>query len=149
MNEEAIKNRRNYFRIYFDKPLCSTMSISLINKRPVNTGRSKVCIEDISASGLRFVSNFKMPVSSNVIMDFNTKILGQAMQFSGWIVRRDEIKQDIWEYGVRFLAVEKTSSNYLDVLNKLSLKLRKSNHNDFCSFCSKEDKIECLKLRME
>ncbi len=147
MKQEASKNRRNYFRISFDKPLCSTMSISLINNCPVNTGKTKVCIENISASGLKFVSNFKMPISRDVIINFNTKILNQTIQFSGWIVRRDEIEENIWEYGVHFLSAEKTSSKYLDLLNKLTLKLRKNTDNECCSFCSKEDRLECMRLQ--
>ncbi len=141
--EKKFENKRNYYRIYFDTPLCSTMTIALVNNKPVNMGKSKVCIKDISAGGLRFICNFEMPISSNVIIDFNTKILGQALQFSGFILRKNVIKENVWEYGVKFVAAEMTSSKYLDTLNKLAIKLNK-NYSVDCAFCSKEDKEKCL-----
>lgn len=141
--KKNIDNKRNYYRIYFDTPLCSTMTIALVNNTPVNISKSNVCIQDISAGGLRFICNFEMPISSCIIIDFNTKILGQALQFSGYILRRERLKTNTWEYGVTFIATEKTSFKYLDTLNKLEVKLSKNYRVD-CNFCSKEDKTKCF-----
>lgn len=148
MLENKQKNKRNYFRIYFKTPLCASMTIALINNKPINTGKTRVCIEDISASGLRFISNVKMPISEGIILDFVTHIFNDVTQFSGYIVRRNEIENNIWEYGVQFLAVEKTSSEYLEILNKLNIKLKKKYNIDDCSFCEKKSKRECLKLQL-
>ncbi|MTI48758.1 PilZ domain-containing protein [Sporosalibacterium faouarense] len=148
MLQKFEKNQRSYFRIYFNNPLCATMTIALVNKKPVNTGRTRVCIEDISASGLRFISNMKMPISEGIILDFQTDILDQSKQFSGFIVRRQALKEDIWEYGVQFIAVDKTSSQYLETFNKLSIKIRKNYNIQDCSFCESDNQEECLKFRI-
>lgn len=148
MTSNANENRRNYFRIYFETPLCGSMTISLINEKPVNTGKTRVCIEDISASGLRFFSTIKIPISQNIIIDFKTDILNENKQFSGYVVRKYEVEEDIWEYGIRFVAVERTSSEYLLILNNLAIKMRKKNNIENCSFCTQEEKRECLKLHL-
>lgn len=49
-------NRRKYFRVECATPICSEVTIVRINNQAVNTGATKVCVEDIGPGGLKFIS---------------------------------------------------------------------------------------------
>ncbi|RKD29532.1 PilZ domain-containing protein [Thermohalobacter berrensis] len=142
-NQET--NRRKFFRIYFNAPLCSEISIIMVNGEKVNTGTTRVCIEDIGPGGLRFLSYLKLPDNAEIILQFNTRILGKNQSFNGEIVWSKKRNSELWQYGVKFIVDDATQNKYVGLLNRLLIRLKKIKILSDCSFCSSENKIRCLR----
>ena len=115
--QKAKQSKRKHYRLDFPYPLEADMQLVSIAGRNMNLGVSKVLIEDISIGGLRFVSNLKLPTRGDVIYKFKSEILGQSISLNGRIVWKEEINEDLTEYGIEFSidGEELTSlSNLLD-----------------------------------
>ena len=139
-------NRRRYYRIECARPICSEITIVKVNNIPVNTGKTKVCIEDISVGGLKFVSKLILPVDSNIIVNFCVVILEQEIILQGFIVRRSELLSGVLQYGVKFLLEDSEIKSVAKILNALE-NLKTRNVKDFGpSFCIK-DKLQCFSLQ--
>lgn len=51
-----MKNKRGFYRLESKRPFCANMEIIWIRNNAIQTGNAQVCIDDIAAGGLRFVS---------------------------------------------------------------------------------------------
>ena len=131
-------NKRKYNRIKCNIPLCSDVTIIKVNNKRVNTGKTKVCVEDISASGLRFISSLNLPVSPNFIISLETIILKQQLLFKGIIVRKQEIKSGIFAYGAKFLMDDQDVKAFANIVNDLDYVTSKKIKNSDSSLCSKD-----------
>lgn len=139
-------NRRRYYRITCAHPICSEITIVKVNNFPVNTGKTKVCIEDISMGGLKFVSKLVLPVDPNVIVNFYIVVLDQEIMLQGFIVRRSELTGDILQYGVKFLLEESDIKSFAKILNALEHIKNRKIKDLGPSFCIK-DKLQCFSLQ--
>ena len=79
------------------------MRLVSIAGRSMELGKSNVLIEDMSIGGLRYVSTLKLPVRGDVLFQFETEILGKALTLNGSIVWKEEINEDLIEYGIKFI----------------------------------------------
>lgn len=133
-------NNRKYFRVQCKIPICTQMSIVKVDNREVTTGTGHICVEDIGAGGLKFLSGLNLPVSDVLVIEFKLEIAEELIAFYGYIVRKEELQHDIHRYGVKFIkdAVENQKSvKMLNELNKEGL----LNSSNFC--CGHV--VECLK----
>jgi hypothetical protein len=136
-------NKRKHIRIKCNVPLCSEVTIIKVNNKKVNTGKTKVCVEDIGAGGLRFISSLDLPVNPNFIVSFETLILKQELLFNGIIVRKQEINNGIFAYGAKFLMDDQDIKAFANVINDLDYVISKKIKNIDSNLCSK-DRMECL-----
>ncbi|MEH7385419.1 EAL domain-containing protein [Bacillus sp. JJ1521] len=123
---EITNNRREYFRINFDIPLIASMTLTSIHGRKVELGKAEVIVEDIGAGGLRFLSDIRLTVHRNIILEFETEILGNNVIMQGVIVWMNEMKYESYQYGVEFLFDNDDRSDLTQILNKLAIVLRKN-----------------------
>ncbi|MEW9124684.1 MAG: PilZ domain-containing protein [Thermotaleaceae bacterium] len=149
METQRSNKHRQYFRITLAQPLCGTMTIALIGDRAIQTGNTDVCIEDIGPGGLRFLSHLKLPTSNNIILEFCSKICGQEYALWGSVVRAVEREKNIWEYGVEFHLDEITQARYVTLFHQLAVKVYKYKQWHDCRFCSKENRVQCLKEKIQ
>ena len=49
-----------------------------------------------------YVSTLKLPVRGDVLFQFETEILGKTIKLTGSIVWKEEINEDLMEYGIEF-----------------------------------------------
>ena len=119
-----VKERRKYFRIPFQYPLLSSMTIAKIHGRKVKLGKSEVLIENIGLGGLRFLSELRLPVSKEIVLEFQTTILGQQIQVYGYVVWMKELLDDLYQYGVEFILDENGRMELAKILNKLAIQLK-------------------------
>lgn len=147
MEVQALNNKREYFRIKLNQPLCAAMTIVLVDGQPMETGSTNVCIEDIGPGGLLFVSHLKLPESKRIILEFDTRICGQDRQFWGSVTRANQKSEGIWEYGLEFYIDEATRSQYTYLFNQLAIKLYKHNQWNNCSICTEDEQAICLQTR--
>ncbi|SHI62675.1 PilZ domain-containing protein [Geosporobacter subterraneus DSM 17957] len=147
MRTTVLENKREYFRLDLKPPLCASMRIVLIDGQPKKTGSTSVCIEDIGAGGLRFISHLKFPESRRIILEFDSRICGQYYKFWGSVVRAEKKEEGIWEYAIAFYVDEPTRSKYITLFNQLAVKLYKFKQWGSCDICPKEEPMECLRSR--
>ena len=139
-----VEESRNFFRIPLHFPLSGSMTLTRINGRKVDVGQTTVLIEDIGLGGLRFLSDLKLTVNPNIILEFETILFAEPLKLLGSIVWALEIKPDIYQYGIEFSIVEGERTILTPLLNKLAINLRKAPLVPDCSFIT-EDRYTFIK----
>lgn len=143
---QHIEKQREFFRISLQNALYSEMSISSIQGKRVAPKNTQVLIEDIGPGGLRFLSHLKLPISSNVILRFETQLLGKFIQLHGCVVWKKELKSEelLIQYGLKFTIDESTRKDITPVLNTLAIRLRRNPIVQKCNFIL-IDKVDYFK----
>ena len=121
----VMEDRRKFFRIHLDVPLSASMTLIRIHGRNVELGRTEVLIEDIGLGGLRFLSDIRLAVHRDIILEFETEILGDTIKMYGSVVWMRELKSEIYQYGLEFSMDESERSVLARLLNKLAILLEK------------------------
>lgn len=139
------ENKREFFRVYLDIPLCSQITLLKINGQEINMGYSNVCINDIGPGGLLFTSDLDFPIKDNISFKFKTKLLNSRVLLEGQIVRKIIVNEGIFKYGVSFEISEEKRAQCIKLLNDVAIGLRRNAELRDCSFCTKESFEECFK----
>ena len=64
------------------------MTLTRINGRTVDVGRTIILIEDIGLGGLCFLTDLKLTINPNIIFEFDTyleRLLNCLALLSGWM----------------------------------------------------------------
>ena len=133
-NASFTVDQRRFFRIDLDYPLSASMTLIRIHGRNVQLGRTEVLIENIGLGGLRFLSNLRLAIQRDVILEFETEILGSTVKMQGAVVWMKEMKAGIFQYGLEFSMEESERPGLTQYLNKLAILLRKNPLVPDCSF---------------
>ncbi|SDM90477.1 PAS domain S-box-containing protein/diguanylate cyclase (GGDEF) domain-containing protein [Psychrobacillus sp. OK028] len=144
LENPAIEEQRKFFRVPLHFPLSGSMTITRINGRMVDIGKTVVLIEDIGLGGLRFLTDLKLTVNLNIILEFETYLFGEPIKLLGSIVWMNEIKTDIYQYGLEYAFEESERAEFTPILNKLAIKLRQAPIVPDCSFVT-EDRYNFIK----
>lgn len=144
MQRKLNSERRSYFRLTLEKPLCAKMTIALINGEYVNTGNTKICVLDIGPGGLKYLSALNMPQDPHITLGFLTTISNEMIYLHGTIARRIEVQDGIYEYGIQFLITEERRDEIIKLINVLAVGQRNKWNISHSSLCPVEDKIACL-----
>ncbi|ARD46980.1 EAL domain-containing protein [Sporosarcina sp. P33] len=131
---EVFEEKRKFFRVPLHYPLSGSMTLTRINGRAVDVGKTAVLIENIGMGGLRFLTDLKLTVNPNIILKFETYIFGETITLLGSIVWMNEIKPDIYQYGLEFTINESERAMITLVLHKLAIELRRNSLVPDCSF---------------
>ena len=126
MHSSVENNARHYYRLHLDPPLCSDMTIVRVNGKTLETGAASVLIVDLGAGGLRFQTNLQLPVSPNVVLEFETIILQQTIKMFGYVVRSISMSEDLTEYGVQFTMDEDKIARLSQLINTLAIRKRQN-----------------------
>ncbi|HHV95660.1 MAG TPA: EAL domain-containing protein [Clostridiaceae bacterium] len=81
-----IEDKRKYFRLKFQQLLEADMTVIEVNDRKVKVGNTKVLIENIGPGGLCFISNIRLLVTKNVILQFTSELIDKEIKVHGYIV---------------------------------------------------------------
>lgn len=141
---EEQQNRRKYFRLELNKALCGNVEIVQIKGKSIHTKITKVCIEDIGPGGLRFVSDLKLPVTNEIVLEIEIKLLDEYVKLLGIIVRRKDLSENLFEYGVQFTIFDHMQNMLTQSINKLTIRLRTRPNLSSCAFCSMPDNEKCF-----
>jgi hypothetical protein len=133
------QNKRQFFRLLLPHPLSADVTIIKIKENAIETGNTRVLIEDISPGGLRFVSNIKLPVTHEVILEFRTDILAKTLYLPGYIVRKTDRAMGIYEYGVKFTLDDNDYATLSQLLNLLTIRLKRTPIVSGCRFATEEE----------
>jgi hypothetical protein len=129
-----VENRRKFFRIHLEVPLYASMTLVRIHGRNVELGKTEVLIEDIGLGGLRFLSDIQLPVHRDILLAFETEILGNNINMYGSVVWMSELKSGVYQYGLEFSTERNERSVLTPLLNKLAILLKKNQLVPDCSF---------------
>ncbi|WP_096551741.1 PilZ domain-containing protein [Ureibacillus thermosphaericus] len=69
----------------------------------MDIGVSKVLVTEIGAGGLRFISNLNLPIRTDILYQFITELLEESILLNAKIVWKEEVNEDLAEYGVKFI----------------------------------------------
>lgn len=131
-------NARNYFRLNFEHPLCAECKIIGVSGATVESKKTIICVLDLSANGMRYVSRLALPADGNILLEYRFVILGQEIKILGTIVRRKQASDTVFEYAVVFSAYDNEMDALSGLINILAIKLRKVKTLSNCSFCTQE-----------
>jgi hypothetical protein len=120
------------------------MTIVSIHGQAVKTKSIHTCIEDIGPGGLKFVSSLKLPVASEILLEFELHILNETHKLLGWVVRKQQRNEGAWEYGVQFHIDEITRKKYIALLNDLSIRVYKYKMLWSYRACMEKRQSKCL-----
>ncbi len=96
------EERRKSFEIDPDDPLRASMTLIQIHGRKVELGRSEVWIEEIELGRLQFLSDLRLVVHKDIILEIETVIRGNTMKMYGSVVWMRELKSGKYQYGLDF-----------------------------------------------
>lgn len=144
-NIPPIKNRRKYFRLQFDFPLCADMTIVRLKGKDIRIGKSRTLVKDISLGGLCFLSNINMPAREGLVLQFTTTIFEKQIQFVGDIVWKLE-ENGLWRYGLKFRMTDKERDQFAPLFNQLLLQLKRNPLLPGCDFL-RGSKVKYLETR--
>ncbi|MFK2825228.1 EAL domain-containing protein [Bacillus sp. B190/17] len=116
----TLDGRRRYAGMNLDFPLVASMTLVQIGGRRVELGKTNVLIENIGLEGMRFLSDMRLTVHPNIILEFETKLFHQTIKMYGSVSWMNEVQADIFQYGLEFLVAEKERSELSRLLNQLS-----------------------------
>lgn len=128
------ENRRKYFRIDLDSPLIGLITLIQFHEKNVQLGKNGILIENIGLGGLRFLSDLHFGIDRKMILEIDTKILGEIVKFHGSVVWMKELKSAIFQYGFEFIINETERSDLAQLLNKLSILAKQKVTAPDCSF---------------
>ena len=123
---KAKQSKRNHYRLHFPYPLEAEMRLVSIAGRSMELGKSNVLIEDMSIGGLRYISTLKLPVRGDVLFQFETEILGRAITLNGSIVWKEEVNEDLIEYGIKFMIGKDEQASLSSLIHTLTKLLKNS-----------------------
>lgn len=139
MCENQVMNKRSFYRVCLEKPICADFKIVECNGRSLSTRLIKACIIDIGPGGLAFATKLSLPTDKNLTFQFNITIDNINIYFRGQIVWRREVgKKTIYNYGVIFNMNETERTEAIKLFNKLSIYIKRGNGHKYCSICDKD-----------
>lgn len=122
------ENKREVFRVGLPIDMCGKIAISKINDNKVNTRMSNVCISNISAVGVKFKSKLILPIEG-ITYNIYIRIFDKAYIFEG-VIRWKKVNADgTFSYGLMFNQSEQEKEELIQIIMKLSQKVKYTNEN--------------------
>jgi len=118
------KNKRKFFRIKFIQQLEADITILKIRDKKINVGNTKVLINNMGPGGLCFISNIKLPVEKEIILQFITRLMEEEIKVCGYVVWTEEIGHNLHKYGVEFAMDENEREDIIRTLNQVQINMR-------------------------
>ncbi len=84
--------------------------------------------------GIRIETNIKLPVRSDLLLQFTTVLFGEKLELYGSIVWNKESDYDYQLYGISFRIDDNSRTHLTYLLNQLQVKLRQNSIIPECSF---------------
>lgn len=123
---KPLEERRKYVRFKFPYHLPMKVYVTKIGSKKVHVGHATGLIEDIGLGGIRFISNIRLPVISELNFKFEFEIMGEKFNLIGSLVYKNDEKHDIFSYGVKFQMSDDETERLAKIINQMTL-LRKLN----------------------
>ncbi|KIL46568.1 hypothetical protein KP77_26950 [Jeotgalibacillus alimentarius] len=117
------------------------MTITQLAGRPLSIGNTPILIDDIGGGGLSFTGKMELPIRQDVMMKFSFEINGKLFEMTGQCRRKDELKNQLYSYGVEFLIKENDRDKLISALHDLQMHLKENPYNPIYPYF-KEEAVE-------
>ena len=117
---------REYFRMPLHIPLGAKITISKIKNSNIETSKAHIAISDISAGGILFRSSLNFPITEDIILEIETKILNNYIKIFGKVIRKKAIADNYFEYGLEFILDEIARKPITKLMNDLQVHLKRN-----------------------
>lgn len=118
--------RRKYFRVTLPQFLKGGMTITEINGKEIQMKAMEIVIKSLGIRGLRFASHLQLPVRSDITMEFTQTVMGEEINMLGNIVWKEDIGNNLFQYGIQFHPNERGEEILTRVLNQLAMNIKKN-----------------------
>jgi diguanylate cyclase (GGDEF)-like protein/PAS domain S-box-containing protein len=112
---------RKFDRFQFSAPVKAAMTITRIKQEKLKIGSTNVNILNIGQDGLSFGSKLQLPVTEEMILQFEIKSFKNSFLLKGHITWKHEKENDEFHYGVKFLREEKSQKQLTTQLKQLKI----------------------------
>ncbi|WP_217589810.1 EAL domain-containing protein [Lentibacillus saliphilus] len=112
--------RRAYFRFEFSECILASVSLKEFNKEKVNLGSTDILIENLSAGGIKFISDLRLPIHTAIKYMFHFTVLNEAFNLEGTLVWTLHAKGDTYFYGCQFDITETERDRIVNLVNKMT-----------------------------
>lgn len=119
-----MNDKRVFFRHKLHSSAFIKLSIHMVRHKVVKSKSTKVELQNLSASGLKFFSQLAFPVDDQVMFKFTVSLLKERVTFLGRIVRR-EVQGDGYEYGVEINSDEFFKKDLQKMISELETRKKK------------------------
>ncbi|MGY3715950.1 EAL domain-containing protein [Sutcliffiella cohnii] len=123
-SSRPIINKRKYYRVDLPYSIEGKMTLTSIQGKEVDLGKTDILIQNIGPGGLKFLSTINLPVRPDAIYQFETTILNEPITVLGHVVWKVE-DVGTFQYGIQFVIDEKDRDRLINLFNHLTLHLRK------------------------
>lgn len=117
--------RRKYFRFEFPYHILAQTTLTKVGKKEIDIGYTPILIENISLGGIRFLSTLRIPVISNLKLEFDFKIMDESFKLQGTIIYRNEEKREIYSYGASLTITEAKRDKLAYIINQMTIRRKK------------------------
>lgn len=117
---KVFSEKREYYRFQFPFPIPGELTISEVDGKEVNVGKSPILIENIGLGGVKVLSALKLPVNTRMKFSVKCQILNETFELPGSIKWLDEEKFGIFSYGLNFELIRVLEDRLASVINRLS-----------------------------
>ncbi|CAM5211571.1 PAS domain S-box-containing protein/diguanylate cyclase (GGDEF)-like protein OS=Ureibacillus acetophenoni OX=614649 GN=SAMN05877842_104167 PE=4 SV=1 [Ureibacillus acetophenoni] len=120
------KNRKNeiekrkYFRFVFPQHVIGKMTIIEVNNQKVEVGATPILLDNISIGGVKFLSNLKLPINSNMKFNFQFTLMSYPFEIEGILKWVAEEFGDLYSYGVSFSTNGILEGAIASIINRMS-----------------------------
>jgi len=118
------EERRMFFRVSFPLLLEADLTVKEFNGRKVEVGNTKVVIKNMGPGGLCFISDIRLPVVKDIILQFTAQLLNEDIKVYGYPVWIRQMDNKIYEYGVQFTFGENERADLIRVLNQVQVRMK-------------------------
>lgn len=118
---------RKFYRLNFEYPIIGSFTLISVRGEPKKVGKSKILVKDISAGGIRFTSNMKLPTNIDFVIKVFISIGEISIEYPAQIIWRNQKEGKLYEYGFEFLIDEKDREQLLRFINLLQGKVHNGN----------------------
>jgi hypothetical protein len=121
-------NHRKSFRLQVGSQSCTLQLIEFGDEKLEKLKNKKVTgyIQDISATGLKFVTEYNLPIRKKISVNLNFEMKDQLFTLKADIVRKEEqMDHNNVVYGIKFNNDEINESKLVSLLNQIQLEQRR------------------------
>lgn len=111
-------DRRKSYRIRCPELIKADMTILKNIDEKVKIGDTKVLLKDMGPGGLCFVSNIKLPIKSEIVLQFNIHIKDKEIKVYGYPVWIEKAQENLYRYGIEFIFDENMQKDLTGALNQ-------------------------------
>lgn len=133
----GVENRRAFFRIDLDIPMCGQLTILEVNGVEIRKGFTSICIEDIGVGGVRFKSKLDIPKTSKARLGIKFKMYSEEYLLPASVVWKSDVDENFKRYGCKFEILDSEKEHYIGIFNRFSISCAKKDHQVY-KVCNKK-----------